>query len=144
MNFNSIQKAFEKYESPFYFYDLGLLKKTLETIKKESDLYSFNVHYALKANSNEEILKLIKDYGLGADCVSGNEISKALELGYNNHKIVFAGVGKTDKEIEIALDNEIFCFNCESIAEIKVIQQIAKKKNKTAKIAIRINPNVIA
>ena len=70
------KKAFEKYESPFYFYDLGLLKKTLETIKKESDLYSFNVHYALKANSNEEILKLIKDYGLGADCVSGNEISK--------------------------------------------------------------------
>jgi len=141
---NSIKKAFEQNESPFYYYDLDLLRKTLDSIKKESKLYSYNVHYALKANNNNKILNLIKDYNIGADCVSGNEITKAIEIGFDNQKIVFAGVGKTDKEIEVALNNDIFCFNCESIPEIEVIQQIAKKNKKTAKIAIRINPNVIA
>ena len=131
-------------ETPFYFYDLSLLERTLDYVKKESEFHSFNVHYALKANSNNKVLDLIKEYGIGADCVSGNEICKAMEIGFDNQKIVFAGVGKTDKEIDFALEKGIFCFNCESIAEIEVIQQIAKKKRKTAKIAIRINPNVVA
>lgn len=144
MDFNSIKNALEQNETPFYFYDLSLLKRTLESIKKESESHSFNVHYALKANSNNKILDLIKEYGLGADCVSGNEIYKAMEIGFENQKIMFAGVGKTDQEIDFALEKGIFCFNCESIAEIEVIQQIAKKKRKTAKIAIRINPNVVA
>lgn len=144
MNINSIKQALENNKTPFYHYDLALLNKTLKYIKKESELYSYHIHYALKANSDNQILKMIKEYNLGADCVSGNEISKAVEIGFESDKIVFAGVGKTDQEIETALENNIFCFNCESIAEINVIQEIAKKKKKTARIAIRINPNVVA
>lgn len=135
---------FQQEETPFYYYDLEVLKNTLEALTFESKKYNYHVHYALKANSDQKILKLINAFGLEADCVSGNEVLRALECGFENNKIAFAGVGKTDKEINIALDNDIFCLNCESIPEIEVINELAEKKGKTAQIALRINPNVDA
>lgn len=131
-------------QTPFYFYDVDLLQKTLDKITEESSKYNFHIHYALKANANRKILQIIKNAGLGADCVSGNEVKAAIENGFENQKIVFAGVGKSDAEIIYALQNNIFCFNCESIQEIEVINYLAKKNNCTAQIALRINPNVNA
>src|SRR5690554_202385 len=135
---------FESLETPFYYYDMELLHKTLQTINKETENRPFHVHYALKANANPRILKEIASQGFGADCVSGNEILKAIECGFPSSKIAFAGVGKSDKEINIGLDNDIFCFNVESIPEIEVLSELAEKKGKTASIALRINPNVDA
>lgn len=128
--------------TPFYYYNLELLKATLTEVKEASSIYNYHVHYAFKANTNNRILELIQTYGLGADCVSGNEVKKAIECGYTSEQIVFAGVGKSDTEINIGLDNDIFCFNCESIPELEVINELALAKNKTAQIALRINPNV--
>ncbi len=137
-------ERFTNTKTPFYYYNLELLSETLKVVIEESSKYSYHVHYALKANSNNEILKRIISFGLGADCVSGNEIVKSLENGFTANKIAFAGVGKTDEEINIGLDHDIFCFNCESIPELRVINELAKKKNKVANIALRINPNVKA
>ena len=135
-------KKFSSTRTPFYYYDLSLLQKTLDVIKKESLKYAYHVHYALKANANDEVLTLIQKAGLGADCVSGNEVLKASEHKFND--IFFAGVGKSDEEINTALEKNIACFNCESMQEIEVINELAKKKNVVAKIAFRINPNVNA
>lgn len=135
---------FQRQRTPFYYYDLGLLKDTLESVKKFSGKYGYHVHYALKANANEPVLQLIRGYGLGADCVSGNEVKKAIETGFSSSQIVFAGVGKSDEEINYALENEIFCFNCESVPELEVIDELAKKQDKKARVALRINPNVNA
>lgn len=135
---------FETIPTPFYYYDLHLLRETLDIIKKETTQYGYHVHYALKANTNDPILSLVHEYGLGADCVSGNEIKKALACNFAPETIAFAGVGKSDEEINIAIDNNIFCFNCESIPEMEVIDELAKKKNKVVQIALRINPNVNA
>lgn len=137
-------KKFTSLETPFYYYDIDLLKKTLENLTKESSKRNYKVHYALKANSNDRILEIILGYGLGADCVSGNEVSKAIKIGFNNNEIVFAGVGKSDKEIRDALKHKIFCFNIESSQELDVINSIASSVNKVAKIAFRINPNIDA
>lgn len=131
-------------ETPFYYYDIDLLKKTLKIVKEETKKYGFVEHYAVKANANKRILELIAAEGLGADCVSGNEVKAAVNAGFPASKIVFAGVGKTDKEINLALDLNIFCFNAESIPELEVINSLASKKGKTAQIALRINPNVDA
>ena len=135
---------FNNTTTPFYYYNLELLKATLDEVKKASSQYDYHVHYAFKANTNNEILELIRTYGLGADCVSGNEVKKAIECGYTSEQIVFAGVGKSDEEINIGLDHNIFCFNCESIPELEVINELAAKKDKVAQIALRINPNVNA
>ena len=135
---------FSNTPTPFYHYDLNLLEQTLKALKSEANKYDYHVHYALKANSNNKILNTIKQFGLVADCVSGNEILKAVECGYNNTSIAFAGVGKSDQEINIGLDHDIFCFNCESLPEIEVINESAANKNKVANIALRINPNVNA
>ncbi|MFN4235015.1 MAG: diaminopimelate decarboxylase [Bacteroidia bacterium] len=131
-------------QTPFYFYDVTLLQQTLTKINEEAGKYGFHIHYALKANANSKILNIIKNAGLGADCVSGNEVKAAIENGFENQKIVFAGVGKSDAEITYALKNAIFCFNCESIQEIEVINELAQKNNCKAQIALRINPNVNA
>lgn len=145
MNKGNFPKSkFDSIETPFYYYDISLLKKTLETVQNEVINKPYFVHYALKANSNSRLLQEISNHGFGADCVSGNEILKAIENGFNPDKIVFAGVGKTDKEINIALDNNIFSFNVESIPEMNAINLLAKSKNKKARIALRINPNVDA
>jgi diaminopimelate decarboxylase len=135
---------FSNIPTPFYYYNLELLKETLEEVKTISSKYNYHVHYAFKANTNNEILDVIQSYGLGADCVSGNEIKKAIECGFTSEQIVFAGVGKSDEEINIALDNDIFCFNCESLPELEVINELAAAKNKVAQVALRINPNVNA
>jgi diaminopimelate decarboxylase len=135
---------FQQLETPFYYYDLNVLRKTLEACRTASSKYGFHVHYAMKANFNSKVLDTIQSFGFGADCVSGNEVKEALEHGFGKGNIVFAGVGKSDKEINLALDADIFCFNAESVQELHVINDLAKAKNKTAKIAIRINPNVDA
>jgi len=137
-------EKFSKLQTPFYYYDLTLLNKTLETLKEAADKNGYVVHYAVKANSNDKILRIIKNYGFGADCVSGNEVLKAFETGFKNKSIVFAGVGKSDEEIKTALSHDIFCFNVESIQELEVIDEIAGTMNKKAGIALRINPNVNA
>ncbi len=134
----------QQYKTPFYYYDLELLRKTLNAINTESQKYNYHVHYAFKANANKNIIALIKQYGLGADCVSGNEVKCAIENNFEPAKIVFAGVGKNDDEINYALSQNIFCFNCESIHELEIINDLAKQQNKTASIALRINPNVDA
>ena len=139
-----IIQQFEQTPTPFYHYDLNVLKQTLAALKEEADRYHYHVHYALKANVNRTILEIIRQYGLGADCVSGNEILRARESGFEPTNIAFAGVGKSDTEINIGLDNDIFCFNCESLPEIEVINELAAAKGKTAHIALRINPNVNA
>ncbi len=141
---SEIIQQFEQSPTPFYHYDLGILRETLAALKTEADRYNYHVHYALKANVNNTILNTIREYGLGADCVSGNEILKAKECGFESNSIAFAGVGKSDREINISLNNDIFCFNCESLPEIEVINEFAIEKNKVARIALRINPNVNA
>ena len=133
-----------QYETPFYYYDLGVLRQTLDACTKASSQYGFHVHYAMKANFNPRVIDTIQSYGIGADCVSGNEVKAAIEHGFSKEKVVFAGVGKSDKEIKLALDADIFCFNVESVQELYIINDLAKAKNKTAKVAIRINPNVDA
>lgn len=135
---------FNNTHTPFYYYNLEILHNTLRKVVKESNEYNYHVHYAFKANTKSKILETIQSYGLGADCVSGNEIKKAIKHDFSSKNIVFAGVGKSDEEINIALDNNIFCFNCESIPELEVIDELAKKKSKIAHIALRINPNVNA
>lgn len=136
---------FKEMQTPFYYYDTRLLHETLETVKTELKCHeNFMVHYAVKANSNPEILNIIRKAGLGADCVSGGEITAALNAGFPSDKIVFAGVGKTDMEINLGLDKEIFCFNVESIQELEVINKLAGNKNQTAQVAFRVNPNVEA
>ncbi|MEE1944017.1 diaminopimelate decarboxylase [Pedobacter sp. KR3-3] len=135
---------FSNLETPFYYYDLNLLQSTLTACKKAASAYQFHVHYAMKANFNPKVLAKIKDTGFGADCVSGGEVKKAIEVGFVKEKVVFAGVGKSDREINDALDQDIFCFNVESIQELQVINELAEKKQKKAKVAIRINPNVDA
>ena len=136
--------AFEQKETPFFYYDLALLEETIGRAKAAAEMYHFHIHYALKANFNVRVLDIIREAGLGADCVSGNEVLKAVERGFDSKKIVFAGVGKSDKEILTALSNDIFCFNVESVQELVVIAGLAKQMGKVAQIALRINPNVDA
>lgn len=132
-------------ETPFYYYDTKLLEATLETIKKEVEQYpNYHVHYALKANVNLRLLDIIQKAGLGADCVSGGEVQRAIDAGFAADKIVYAGVGKSDREILLALQHGIFCFNVESSAELQVINDLAGGEGKVARVCLRINPDVKA
>jgi diaminopimelate decarboxylase len=137
-------KNLKRKKTPFYFYDIDLLRKTLSLAKTEAAKYGFTVHYALKANANTRILSEMHQFGFGADCVSGNEVLSAIDAGFKPSSVVLAGVGKSDEEIKIALENNILCFNSESLQELQVINDIAISMGKTARIAIRINPNVDA
>lgn len=140
-------KTLEKFKdipTPFYYYDLDILRSTLDEVKKESEKLGYKVHYAVKANHNHRLLKIISSYGFGADCVSGNEVAAAINAGFSPSDVVFAGVGKTDKDIIAAIKAGIYCFNCESIPEIEVINQLASQQNKVAQIALRINPYIDA
>ncbi len=141
---NKLAKDLNKRQTPLYYYDIDLLRNTLNCVTKFSNEHDFHVHYAVKANANHRILQEIKNVGLGVDCVSGGEIKAALCAGFDASKIVYAGVGKADWEIELGLDNDIACFNVESEAELDVIQEIASKKGKIANIALRVNPNIDA
>ena len=136
--------VFNNHKTPFYFYDMPLLKATLDELKAQIADSPYEVHYAIKANANASLLAAIRDAGLGADCVSGWEVKAVVEAGFAGNKIVFAGVGKTDSEIEYALDHDIACFNIESEPELRVINDLALAKGKTANVAIRVNPNIDA
>jgi diaminopimelate decarboxylase len=142
MENRNLWRRFSEEQTPFYLYDLSVLRNVLAEATKWSNRYGFKLHYAMKANANLELLQIISDFGLGADCVSGNEILHAVDLGFSSDKIVFAGVGKTDQEIRLALNAGIFAFNVESSQELEVINQLAGEMNKNARIALRINPDV--
>jgi diaminopimelate decarboxylase len=134
---------FQDIQTPFYYYYTELLRETLRAINNEAQKHEgFCVHYAVKANANPKILRIIREAGLGADCVSGGEIDASVKAGFPSSKIVFAGVGKSDWEINLGLDNDIFCFNVESIPELEVINELAAAKDKVARVAFRLNPNV--
>ncbi|MDO5447082.1 MAG: diaminopimelate decarboxylase [Prevotellaceae bacterium] len=135
--------SFKHIETPFYYYDIELLQQTLDAINREASKHrNFVVHYAVKANANHRILEVIRNAGLGADCVSGGEIQASLDAGFSPSGIVFAGVGKSDWEINLGLDSDILCFNVESIAELEVINELACKKGRKARVALRINPEI--
>jgi diaminopimelate decarboxylase len=137
--------AFANAETPVYHYDLNLLRDTLQTIKSvTAHRTDYNVHYAVKANTCPAILREISAAGFGADTVSGGEIKAAVEAGFAPEKIVFAGVGKTDKEINYALEVGIGCFNVESLPELEVISAIAANRGVVANVALRVNPNIDA
>ena len=130
-------------QTPFYYYDAELLRQTLRAINQEASRHEgFCVHYAVKANANPKVLRIIREAGLGVDCVSGGEIEASVKAGFPSSKIVYAGVGKSDWEINLGLDNDIFCFNVESIPELEVHNELAAAKGKVARVAFRLNPNV--
>lgn len=134
---------FQGMRTPFYYYDTKVLRDTLDCLRAEAGRYdNFSVHYAIKANANPKVLTIIRESGLGADCVSGGEIRAAVQAGFPASKIVFAGVGKADWEINLGLDCGIFCFNVESVPELEVINSLAEAKGKVAGVAFRINPDV--
>ena len=134
---------FQEIQTPFYYYDTNVLRQTLKTINEEAGKHEgFEVHYAVKANANPKVLNIICQAGLGADCVSGGEIQAAIKAGFPASKIVYAGVGKSDWEINLGLEKGIFCFNVESIPELEVINELAEKQGKVAQVCFRINPNV--
>ncbi|MFW9623015.1 diaminopimelate decarboxylase [Bacteroides graminisolvens] len=136
-------EKFRELQTPFYYYDTKVLRDTLACINKESQRYpNFHVHYAVKANANPKVLTIIRESGMGADCVSGGEVRAAIKSGFPADKVVFAGVGKSNWEINLALDYGIFCFNVESVPELEVINELAAAKGKVAHVAFRINPNV--
>ena len=136
---------FRSIQTPFFYYDTDLLRETLTTLKVESKNYNdIIVHYAIKANANPKVLNIICQAGLGADCVSGGEILAAIAAGFPVSKIVYAGVGKSDWEINLALDKNIFCFNVESLPELEIINELAMAKKKIANVAFRINPDIEA
>lgn len=136
-------EKFQKMETPFYYYDTNILRETLKCINEETGKYNnFCVHYAVKSNANDKVLKIIREAGLGVDCVSGGEIRAAINAGFPANKIVYAGVGKSDWEINLGLEKNIFCFNVESIPELEIINELAAAQNKVAQVCFRINPNV--
>jgi len=136
-------EKFQSIQTPFYYYDTELLRQTLRTINAEASRHEgFVVHYAVKANANPHLLRIIREAGMGVDCVSGGEIETSVRAGFPCSKIVFAGVGKSDWEINLGLDYDIFCFNVESIPELEVINELAAAKGKVARVAFRLNPNV--
>lgn len=134
-------EEFQKLCTPFYYYDTELLRQTLQQVRLCTTA-NMHVHYAVKACANPKVLAIIAQEGFGADCVSGGEIQAALCAGFPADKIVYAGVGKSDWEIELGLEANIFAFNVESVPELEIINQLAIKKNKKARVAFRINPNV--
>ncbi len=138
-------EQFQGVQTPFYYYDKKLLQKTLDVINREAARYvGFHVHYAVKANVDSTVLSIVNAAGLGCDCVSGGEVEVCMKAGFPASKVVFAGVGKADWEINLALDAGIACFNVESAPELDVINQLAGAKGKIARVALRVNPNVDA
>ena len=134
-------------ETPCYIYDAKLLQDNLDSAKIEcGKQFGSNaaIHYALKANDNTDVLAKIKKAGFGIDCVSGGEIEHAIDCGFKVNHIVFAGVGKQDWEIELALNVGIYAFNCESLQEVEIINELAVAHDKVAKIMLRVNPDIDA
>ncbi len=144
MSTEELVTRFEKLPTPFYYYDLELLRETLQQVQEAAGKYDYHIHYALKANADGRVLQFIRQAGLGADCVSGNEVTAAVAAGFDPATIFFAGVGKTDSEILTALETGIGAFNVESLEELQVIEQLARDKGVSAPVSIRINPLVDA
>jgi diaminopimelate decarboxylase len=140
-----LKKDFRHIDTPFYYYDTALLKATLDAICAAiASQPNYYVHYAMKANANPKLMQLIREAGFGVDCVSGGEIRTAIAEGFEADSIMFAGVGKSDWEIRLALQLGIFSFNVESLAELEVIQELAEQEQRIARVCLRINPDVEA
>ncbi len=137
-----IAQKLRKYETPFYLYDIALLRQTLESLVSESQKYGYKVHYAIKANYDDHLLAIIREYGVGIDCASGNELRKAIEAGFDPKQIVYAGVGKRDKELRCAIEQGILAINCESIEELEVLNALSAEAGRVTDIALRINPDI--
>lgn len=131
-----------KFETPFYLYDIGLLDQTLESLMSIASKYGYKIHYAIKANYDAKLLQIIRKYGVGIDCASGNEVRCAIEAGFDPKSIVYAGVGKRDKEIRYAIEQNILAINCESIEELNLVDQLAAEAGKVVSIALRVNPDI--
>ncbi len=143
LKFNDFGRV-EELATPFWYYDMDVFCKTVKLAASLSERYGIGAHYALKANVEPRLVSYIASKGFGADCVSGNEVKYAVESGFARSSIVFAGVGKSDKEISDALDMGIGCFNVESLMEMQVIDAIAASKGVRANVSLRINPNIDA
>lgn len=143
LDFNTIERL-DKIATPFYYYDMELFRKTVDTVAELAQEHDIKVHYAIKANVERRLLEYISSKGFGADCVSGNEVLHAHSCGFPAGKIVYAGVGKSDKEIYDALMLGIEAFNCESLQEIYVINEMARRYGVKASISVRINPDIDA
>lgn len=130
------------YETPFYLYDMALLRQTLESVVYESKRYGYHLHYAIKANYDDRILQVIREYGLGIDCASGNELRKAIESGFDPKTIVYAGVGKKDKELKYAIEQQILAINVESLEELYLLDRLSGEAGKVTEVALRINPDI--
>ena len=134
----------KKYETPYYYYNTSLLNETIAEALRLAKQHNLKIHFSLKSNFNEKIVRLFASHEeIGADCVSGGEVDYSLKF-FPKEKIVFAGIGKTDKEIENAVDNGIFCLNVESYEELENLNEICKRKKKKMNFATRINPNIEA
>jgi len=137
-----VAEQLRNYRTPFYLYDIDLLRQTLQSAVSVAERYKYVIHYAIKANYDPRILQVIKEYGLGIDCASGNEVRCAIEAGFDPKTIVYAGVGKRDHEIRYAIEQEIFAINCESIQELEVVNAFAAEAGKVVTVALRINPDI--
>ena len=140
----NIQSIAKKYNTPTYCYSYNQLKINIDNFKKSFKSFSPLICFAIKSNTNANLIREIKKLGLGADVVSLGELMLALKAGVNRKKIVFSGVGKTSNEISYAIDKGILLINAESENEIKEINRIAKLKKKKIQIGIRLNPNTDA
>ncbi|MBQ3247967.1 MAG: diaminopimelate decarboxylase [Alistipes sp.] len=137
-----VAEKLQNYETPFYLYDIDLLRRTLESVVYESAKHNYKVHYAIKANYDDHILNIIREYGLGIDCASGNEVRKALEMGFDPKGIVYAGVGKRDKELRYAIEQQILAINCESLEELFLVDELSREADRKTDVALRINPDI--
>jgi len=140
----SIKKLAKKFSTPFYCYSSNTIiqkYKKFELPFRNSDTI---ICYAVKANPNIAILKILSNLGAGAEVVSAGELRRALKAGINVKKIVFSGVGKSSSEIKFAIEKNILQINIESIEELELITKIARKLRKKVQIGIRINPNIDA
>lgn len=143
LDINTIDKL-DRVATPFYYYDMDLFRKTVDHVAVLAKEHNIKVHYAVKANVERRLLEYISSKGFGADCVSGNEVLHAHDCGFPADQIVYAGVGKTDKEIYNALKLGIEAFNCESLQEIFVINEMARVYGLKANVSVRINPDIDA
>ena len=136
------KKLAEKYSTPLYVYDFDHIKAKYENLKKAFKARKSLICYAIKANSNLSVIKYLGELGAGCDCVSIGEVRRAFLAGIPKYKIIFSGVGKRDDEIKEALERDILFINIESEGEFERIEEIAENIGKTARISIRVNPDI--
>lgn len=130
------------FETPYYFYDCDLLRETLREAVQKASEHGYIIHFAIKANFDPRVLEIIRSFGIGVDCVSEGEVRMALQAGFPADKIVMAGVGKKDREMNYAIENNIFAINCESIEEMQVLEELAARQDKVVDVALRVNPDI--